>query len=283
MEKRAEIAIVTGANGAIGAAISEQLVVRGWQVIMACRRPDKGEEIRAAIVHKLSEGGAHSAVQERLSVMPLDLLSCHSIEAFVAALQGEGVVPTHLVNNAGVMTAGYRQHQPSGLETDMAINFAGTAYLSEKIADMMAVNGGVRIVNTVSVCWRIGSLNRVWGERNYLRLLAYADSKLALYIYTAHMVEQFKGRNATVNAADPGVVDSDMLLMGRWFDCLTKVLFCPLVHTPLQGAEAALAAATAETGGYTFYSANKRGPFPQRVKDHPLLARVLQMKDAFIG
>jgi hypothetical protein len=39
-----------------------------------------------------------------------------------------------------------------------------------------------------------------------------------------------------VNVSDPGIVDTDMIRLDRWFDPLTDVIFRPFCNSPKKGA-----------------------------------------------
>ena len=47
-------------------------------------------------------------------------------------------------------------------------------------------------------------------------------------------------RGITVNAADPGIVSTDIITMHQWFDPLTDIFFRPFIRTPMQGASTAV-------------------------------------------
>ena len=49
-----------------------------------------------------------------------------------------------------------------------------------------------------------------------------------------------KDRGIVVNAADPGIVSTDIITMHMWFDPLTDIFFRPFIRTPLQGAATAI-------------------------------------------
>ncbi len=71
----------------------------------------------------------------------------------------------------------------------------------------------------------------------------YALTRLLLF--TLELARRTAGRIG-VYAADPGVVDTGMITMHRWFDPLSDLLFRPLIKSPEQGARTALALATGD-------------------------------------
>ena len=253
--------VITGANGGIGRALAELSAEQGARVIMACRNEKKGCAVRNEISRRFPRA--------RVELLPLDLASDESIAAFVETLRRREVRPTHVLNNAGVMAPELR-FMPCGMEENMAVNCRGTIRLADGLAELMAA-GGV-MVNTVSLMRRFGS----WPPRDagegrrayrgrYLRLQAYADSKLALFVETARRVEPFRRRGIVLHAADPGIVSTGMIAMHRWFDRLTDVLFRPFIRSPRKGAEAAWRAVQCREETGLLFTAGSCRPFPKRI------------------
>ena len=77
-------------------------------------------------------------------------------------------------------------------------------------------------------------------EGGFFRIPIYSNTKLALWLFTRELAERIKDRGITVNAADPGIVSTNIIRMDMWFDPLTDVLFRPCIRTPRKGAETAI-------------------------------------------
>ena len=76
----------------------------------------------------------------------------------------------------------------------------------------------------------------------------YGQSKRMITEYARQLAEVLKGR-VRVNCADPGIVDTGMISMQRWYDPIADALFRPFIRNPRQGAEPALRATYAEASG----------------------------------
>ena len=93
-----------------------------------------------------------------------------------------------------------------------------------------------------------------------------SNTKLALWLFTRELSERLKTEGITVNAADPGIVSTNIIRMDMWFDPLTDILFRPCIRTPKQGAATAVSLLLddrwKEVTGQMFASCK-----PKKVKD----------------
>jgi short-subunit dehydrogenase len=108
MKARAGTAIVTGASGAIGAAIARGLAERGFEVVLVVRDQGRGERAAAAI-----RGAVPGA---RLQTHAVDLASRSAITSFAQTFAGPLEV---LVNNAA-RAPRRREETPEGIECQLA-------------------------------------------------------------------------------------------------------------------------------------------------------------------
>lgn len=254
--------IVTGANGSIGKAITEALAAQGLPVVMACRNIAKSQPVQQRIIE---ETGNPEVV-----LRPLDLASMKSIAQFCKQLTQEGVAIKALVNNAGVMCKSFGQ-TVDGFEMTVGVNYIGTVALTRWLLPLMP--SGSRIVTTTSLTRYIGKIDNSffdYSPRNYKRFKAYSRSKLALTIYTARLSQELQPRGIAVNAADPGVVDTDMITMHSWVDHLANLFFRPFISSPHEGAIGAIRAATlpesSDITGEIFHK-KRHSPIPDSLKN----------------
>ncbi len=258
-------AVVTGASGGIGTVLTRRLAEEGYPVIMACRNLGKAWSVQ----HRVTELGGN----QRVIPYELDLASLESVRCFVERLRAEKKQVALLLNNAGVMNGNFRLTK-DGLEEDIAVNCVSAAALALGLLPLMGA--GSQIVNTVSCTYRIGRIDKGLLQpdpRHFGRFFSYGSSKLALLLFTLELASRVSRDGVRVNAADPGVVNTGMLTMGRWFDPLTDKLFRPLVKTPQQGAETALSLAlsplAAQVTGELWRGGRSRR-IPRSVYEHPL-------------
>ena len=261
--------IVTGASGAMGSEAVKALARAGRPVLMACRDLAKAEKVRRAVLRAYQEAS--------LEIAELDLGSFASIRAFVAGL-GEERRFSGLFNNAGTMCRHFLLSE-DGFERTLAVNYMGPYLLTRLLLPHMAECAS--LVNMVSLSVITAKLD--WhafeaSEERFRQIQAYADSKLALALFTVSLEEWVRkhGLRLSVNMADPGIVDTPIIHLDRWFDRLCDKFFRPLCKTPAQGAAAAVHALLhPELSGELFTSGPKgksfhHKPFPQRFVSHPL-------------
>lgn len=236
--------IVTGATGSMGRAAVHALASKGESVIAACRSRERGERMVAEIAAEFPSSSIELAL--------VDLSSIASVEAFADSLEGREI--KGLFNNAGTLLRDYTL-SPDGLEMCVAVNYIAPFILCDRIGTMMKPGG--HIVNMVSLTCRYATIGDDFfteGPEKYSQLGTYARTKLALML--ASMEYARRHPELHVNVADPGVVNSNMISMGRWFDPLADIFFRPFISSPEKGVAPALRALEADETGRLFVGRN---------------------------
>lgn len=232
--------IVTGATGSMGSAAVRALAAKGESVIAACRDLCRGQAMADAVLKDFPNAA--------IDVAYVDLSSIASINAFIETLNGQQI--KGLFNNAGTLPRHFQLSQ-DGLELCMAVNYLAPFLLCDKIGALMAPGG--HIVNMVSLSSRYVTIDRDIlkpDRQKFSQLGTYARSKYALMLFSVEFARQHP--ELKVNVSDPGIVDSNMIRLDRWFDPLTDVLFRPFCKSPEHGVSPALRALEAEETGKLF-------------------------------
>lgn len=251
--------IVTGATGSIGLATSRALARQGKPVLMACRNTQRANELRSEILKQLPDA--------QIDILYLDLEDFSSIVNFVDILKQNNIHPVALHNNAGILCRRF-ERTSLGFERTLAVNYIGT-YLLTRLLDGQLADKAV-IVNTISLSRLVADVDDHLfdtDEHSFKQVKAYAQSKVALELFT---IELAKHTKHIVVATDPGVVNSKIIHMDRWFDPLADLLFRPLCKTPEQGAKPALNALQATESGF-YYHGNRRQQFQKKYINHPYI------------
>ncbi len=233
-ETEMKIAVITGADGGMGTEITRAVAMAGYRVVMACCNMERAQLRRQQLI---TETG-----NTQIECKHLDLASLATVAAFADHLLQRKEKISLLMNNAGTMETA-RRTTADGLERTVSVNYVGPYLLTRKLLPLM--DKGSRIVNMVSCTYAIGRLDfpdffTKGRKGSFWRIPVYSNTKLALTLFTLKLAEQLRERGITVNAADPGIVSTDIITMQMWFDPLTDLFFRPFIRTPRQGADTAI-------------------------------------------
>ena len=178
MEIRDSVALVTGGNRGIGAAIAKALLAAGAsRVYLGTRVP--------------------VAPSERVVPIYLDVTDSRAIAVAAESCKGVSI----LVNNAGVIAA-----QPvlgpslEGSELEMRVNYFGLLAMCRAFAPILARNGGGAIVNVLSI----------FSHVSWPPVAGYSASKAAAYSATQAIRNELAPQGTLVVGVMPGFVDTDL-------------------------------------------------------------------------
>lgn len=184
------VAIVTGASGAIGAAVCEALAADGY-AIAACYR--SGEDRARAVAARITAAGG------RAEVFGFDVCDGAAVDAAIGGIAA-GLGGVHaLVNNAGVaLDKLMLRTRDAELAEVIDADLAGAYRCSRAALKPMLRGGGGRIVNVSSVVGAAGNAGQT----------AYAAAKAGLLGMTKALAAEVASRGITVNAVTPGFIDA---------------------------------------------------------------------------
>lgn len=198
------IALVTGAGSGLGNQIARRLVAAGAHVILV---DIKEAELEATREELTSSGGSATAV-------PCDL---RDVPGTCSKLEAAGVVGTVdlLVNCAGVaIFKPFSEITQDVWDLTMDINARSMLFLSQLLADGMAIRGGGAIVNISSQ-----SSTVVVSEQH----LCYSASKACVDHLTKSTAICLAAKNIRVNAVNPTVVRTELAVRAHGEEGLQKM------------------------------------------------------------
>ncbi|XP_039648852.1 dehydrogenase/reductase SDR family member on chromosome X isoform X3 [Perca fluviatilis] len=222
------VAMVTGGTRGMGYETAKHLAKLGMHVVIAGNKREEG----AAAVRRIQEEDS----------------------------QGK----------AGIMMVPEGQTE-DGVEIHFALNYLGHFLLTNLLLDTLKRSGRPgrcsRIINMSSATHYAGEMHMDDLNRRicYSSHSAYAQSKLALVLFTYHLQEQLTagGFPVTVSAVDPGMVDT-ALYDNLWsiVQALKKPVAKILFRTPAEGASISVYAAAASemegVGGCYLYNGHRK-------------------------
>ncbi|OAN32629.1 SDR family NAD(P)-dependent oxidoreductase [Mycolicibacterium iranicum] len=248
-------AVITGANTGLGFETAKALAATGATVVIAARNIDKGQDA----VRRIRQ----EAPQATVALQQLDLSSLDSVRAAADQLKCDHATIDLLVNNAGVMYTP-RQETADGFELQFGTNHLGHFALTGLLLDQIEAAPAGRIVTVSSIGHRIRAdihFDDLQLARNYNRVVAYGQSKLANLLFTYELQRRLSaaGSSTAALAAHPGGSNTEL---GRHLPLLDPV-FRAVSQSASMGALPTLRAATdpAARGGQYY---GPSGPFELR-------------------
>lgn len=177
------VALVTGGNRGIGAAVAARLVASGHRVVTASR-----------------SGAAPEGV-EVTGAIQMDVSDPASIETALAAIAQDYGPITTLIANAGITRDTLiMRMSDADIDEVLMTNLAGSLRLCRGVARGMLREKTGRIVLVSSVVGLLGSA----GQANY------SASKAGLIGAARSLARELGSRGITVNVVAPGFVETDM-------------------------------------------------------------------------
>ena len=228
-----KVVIITGADGGMGQEHVRATVKAGYEVVMGCHHPEKGQAVRDRLANET--GG-------NITMIPLDLASFASIHSFIREVKSRYSHIDLLLNNAGTLLH-HAAQTADGVEKTVGVNYLGHYLLTRELLPL--IPEGSRIVNMVSLTIRYGKIDHdiftPVDQKHFNRFRAYSDSKLALLYFTLDLADELKDRHILVNCADPGIVSTNIIRQGNIVvDKLCDWFFRPIIYQPAKGASTML-------------------------------------------
>ena len=181
-----KIVLVTGASRGIGLEAAKHFSKEGYKVIGSSRGDfNLGELI-----------GDESAIS-----VQLDLMSKESIQNLFADLKSEDLLPSVLVNNAGITKDQlFLRMKDEDWDDVIETNLNGLFRVTKAFIKPMVKNKFGRVINISSVSGLMGNSGQV----------NYSSSKSAMVGFSRSLAKELGSRNITSNVVAPGFIETDM-------------------------------------------------------------------------
>jgi NAD(P)-dependent dehydrogenase (short-subunit alcohol dehydrogenase family) len=235
-------AVITGANTGLGYETAKALADKGAHTVLAVRNVDKGREAADRI--KADNPRASVAVQK------LDLSSLESVRAAADELRAAHDTIDLLINNAGVMMTP-KSTTKDGFELQFGTNHLGHFAFTGLLLDRLLAVPGSRVVTVSSVGHRFArngiNFDDLQSEKNYGRIAAYGQAKLANLMFTYELQRRLHGTDTIAAAAHPGGSRTELARNLPTVIRVVEGVLSPLFQGADMGALPTLRAAT-DTG-----------------------------------
>jgi 3-oxoacyl-[acyl-carrier protein] reductase len=185
-----QVALVTGASRGIGAAIAQELALRGMKVIGTATTQDGAGKITHALAaHAGCKGAA------------LDVNDAAAAESLIDSIVKEHGALQVLVNNAGITRDMLAMRlKDEDWDAVLDTNLKAVFRMSRAVIRTMMKQRYGRIVNITSVVGASGNA----GQANY------AAAKAGVAGMTRALARELGSRGITVNCVAPGFIETDM-------------------------------------------------------------------------
>ena len=201
-------ALITGAIGGLGTAMTKNLISQGIPVI-GCDR--KADELDGWRERELDEEQS-----KMVTLFPLDVTKEEHVDAFATELGQRGIHIAYLINNAGIQGPGKPwDYDTKTWDRVIKVNMYGSFFLTRAFSKPMVDAGFGRILNFSSGA--AYNPPRDWGS--------YAAAKAGVLGYTRSLAQDLARYGITVNCIVPGLIMHEGLrgtIPDKFFENLEK-------------------------------------------------------------
>jgi NAD(P)-dependent dehydrogenase (short-subunit alcohol dehydrogenase family) len=194
MSVGSKIILITGVTDGIGLETARMLVSRGCRVLLHGRNPGKLQKVEKELSSLVEDGDVESFVA--------DLSKMADVELFAKKVAEKYTHLDVLINNAGVFKTSSTIAE-SGLDVRFVVNTIAPYLLTDRLLQLM--DGTGRIINLSSAAQNPVNLDILAGRVQAADdFTAYAQSKLALTMWSFNMAASREDNSPSIFAVNPG-------------------------------------------------------------------------------
>ena len=185
--------LVTGSTDGIGLETASALRERGHSVLLHGRNPAKLEAAREALL-AIDANGATETYQA-------DFSRLDDVDRLAEEVSARHSRLDVLINNAGVFRTS-NDLAEGGLDVRFVVNLLAPRILTSRLLPLM--DGSSRVVNLSSAAQAPVNLDALQGKVRLSPMDAYAQSKLALTMWSRQLAAQLGAEGPAVITVNPG-------------------------------------------------------------------------------
>lgn len=190
----ADYALITGASSGLGAEFARQLAGRGYNLILAARREDRLEALKAEI--EALPGST------KIEVIVSDLSTEDGPQRLYDTIKQKDLSVDVLVNNAGFGIYGRYADTDWALERELLqVDIVAVAHLTRLFANDMIARGGGHILQVSSI----------GGYQPTPTYAIYSAAKAFVLLFGEALNFELKRKNVKVTVLSPGVTATEFL------------------------------------------------------------------------
>jgi NAD(P)-dependent dehydrogenase (short-subunit alcohol dehydrogenase family) len=184
---------ITGATDGIGFETAKMLVSQGHKLLLHGRSQAKLE--------KTAKELAALAGDKQVETYLADLSRMEDVESLAKAVAEKHAQLDVLINNAGILKVAEPITQ-DGLDVRFVVNTLAPYLLTQKLLPLMSASG--RVVNLSSAAQAPVNTEALAGRERLDEMPAYAQSKLAITIWSRSMAQSLGQNGPAIIAVNPG-------------------------------------------------------------------------------
>lgn len=188
-----KIILITGSTDGIGKLVAIKLAKQGHSLYVHGRDSEK-------LTTTISEIKAITQ-NENISGVIADFSSFDSLSQMVDQINRDVQKIDILINNAGIFKSA-QSHNKAGFDMRIAVNYLAPYVLTEELLPLLKKGTDSRIINLSSAAQSCVSHDALSGKENLSQSEAYAQSKLALTMWSFYLAKMLQ--DISVIAVNPG-------------------------------------------------------------------------------
>ena len=185
--------LITGSTDGIGLETAKMLVSKGQHVLLHGRNPAKLKEAKKKLALLSSD--------QEIETYLADLSLISNVENLARAISEKQTQLDVLINNAGVYNSSNPLTQ-DGLDIRFAVNTIAPYLLTKRLLPLLGTSG--RVINLSSAAQSTVEIEALTGQVKLSDGAAYAQSKLALTMWSRSLALSFKDLSPAIIAINPG-------------------------------------------------------------------------------
>ncbi len=185
--------VITGSTDGIGKLAATKLAKAGYHMVLHGRNRQKLEQTIFEV--------KSAANNESITGIISDLSDVSSIRSMTAELTQNHSSIDVLINNAGVYHSALPQN-PVGMDMRFAVNYLAPYILTHALLPVLEKGNSPRVINLSSAAQQSVSMEAFLGQEPISPQSAYAQSKLALTMWSFYFAQEHPG--ITTIAVNPG-------------------------------------------------------------------------------
>ena len=184
---------ITGSTDGIGLETARMLVSLGHNILLHGRSPIKLEKVERTL-SAIPDGG-------RVECFVSDLSHMANVAALAKAVAEKHAKLDIIINNAGVFKVPDRITQDR-LDVRFAVNTIAPYLLTQRLLPLLGASG--RVINLSSAAQSTVDPEAMAGQGKLSDMAAYAQSKLALTMWSRSLALSLKDDGPAIVAVNPG-------------------------------------------------------------------------------